>query len=104
MASDVKRRGSSRDLSSGGHAETDATMRPLSVVVTDVLPKDSIEMASAHDDEPVEAFVSNRPNLTLCEGVGSRRSNGRLDHPDPLGTEHIIEAGSELGVPVPSRT
>jgi hypothetical protein len=45
VASDVKRRGSSRDLSTGGHTEVDATMRPLLVVVTDVLPKDSIEIA-----------------------------------------------------------
>jgi hypothetical protein len=69
VASDVKRRGSCRVLSSGGHTEVDATMRPLSVVVTDVLPKDSIEMASAHDEQPVEAFVSNRPDPTLCERV-----------------------------------
>ena len=78
-------------------------MRPLSVVVSDVLPKHSTEMASAHDEQPVEAFVSNRLNPKLCERVGPRRSNGRLDYPDPLGTEHFIEAGGELGISVPDQ-
>jgi hypothetical protein len=41
----MRRKSGVRDLSSGGHTEIDATMRPLSIVVSDVLPKNSIEMA-----------------------------------------------------------
>ena len=52
-------------------------MRPLSVVVS-VLPKHSTEMASAHDEQPVEAFVSNRLNPKLCERVGRGDRTGVL--------------------------
>jgi hypothetical protein len=41
VASEVKRLGSGRDLSSGGHTKIDGTMRPLVLVVSDVLPQDS---------------------------------------------------------------
>ena len=58
-------------------------------------------MTSAEHEHPVEAFGSNRPDPAFRVGVGPRRSDRRLDHPDALGSEHLVEAGRELGIPVP---
>ncbi len=40
-----------------GHAKIDASVGALLVVVPDVLPKHSFEVAFAHNEYPVEAFV-----------------------------------------------
>jgi len=57
-----------------GHVEVDTSMRSLPVVVADVLPKDSLEMATAEDERPVEA--------TLSETVLTQRSAKALARGD----------------------
>ncbi len=104
MTMDMQRWGSGGD-STAGHrrTEVDATMRTLSVEVPGVPAEDSLELAMTDDEDPVEAFCPHRPHPTLCVGVGPRGSNRRLDHSDALAVEHCVEAGGELGVPVPDQ-
>src|SRR5664280_2728718 len=78
-------------------------MRTLLVVVAGVRTRDPFEVAMAQDRQPVEAFRTSSPHLTLRVGIGPRRSDWRLDHPDVLGVEHLVEAGRELGVPIPDQ-
>src|ERR1019366_3139094 len=75
-------------------------MRALPVVVAGILAKDSLEVATAKDKHPVEAFGANRPDPAFRKRVGPRRSDWRLDHSDSLGAEHLVKGGGELGVPV----
>jgi len=73
------------------------------VVVAGVLPKDPFEMATAQDEHPIEAFGANRAHPALGVGVGPRSSDRRLDHPDAFRAKHLVEAGRELGVPIPDQ-
>ena len=85
------------------HTEVESSVRAVLVVVADVLAKDHLQMTSADHEHPVKAFGSNRPDPAFCERIGPRRSDRRLDHPDALGSEHLVEAGRELGIPVPDQ-
>jgi hypothetical protein len=70
---DGQRRGSGDDFSAGHrHTEVDSTMRALSVLVVLVLSKDSFELTVAQNEQPVEAFGTNRPHPTFSERVGPR--------------------------------
>ena len=102
MATGLERWGSG-DGAVGGHRhlKIDSSMRALSVVVADVVPKYSFEMSMAHNENPVEAFSANRPHPAFRERISLRRSDRRLDHPDALGAEYLVEAGGEFGVPIP---
>ena len=80
---DVQRRGSGGDCAAGhGHTEVDAPVRSLSVVVTDVGPKDSLEVTVAQNEYPIEAFAPHRSHPALGERVGPGRSDPCLYHPD----------------------
>jgi len=104
VSMDVERRGNAGQSPGGRrHAKVDASVGALLVVVTDVFPKHSSEVAMAHDEYPVEAFVAYRPHPAFGVGIGPRRSDWRLDHPNALGAEHLVEAGGELGVPIPDQ-
>jgi hypothetical protein len=48
------------------------------VVVIDVLPKDSFEVAMAKNGQPVEAFVSNRPNQRSANALARGDRTGVL--------------------------
>ncbi len=78
-------------------------MRAPPIVVLHVLPKYSLEMTMAEDEDPVEAFSPNRPHPTFGEGIGSRRSDRRFDDSDTLGAEYLVEGGGELGVAIPNQ-
>jgi len=102
MAIDVQRRGSGDDSTvRPRHAEIDASVGTLSVVVVDVPAEDSLEIAMAEDRDPGQIFGPNRLYPTFSEGIGLRRSDWRLDDSDAFEAEHLVEAGGELGVPVP---
>ena len=99
---DVQRRGSGDDRAvRDRHAEVDSPVRALLVVVPDVAEKDSFEVTVAQNEQPVETFCPHRPHPALRVRVGPRRSDRCLDYPDALRAEHLVEAGGELGVPVP---
>jgi len=104
VTNDVDRRGWNLDRAGGcGHAEVDPSVGPLLVVVADVLPQHPLEVPPAQDERPVQALGPHGSHPALRIGVGPRRSDGGLDHPDALGAEHLFEAGGELGVPVPDQ-
>src|ERR1019366_3451765 len=102
---DVERRGSDN----GGlgarhrHAKVKSPVRTLFVVMPDVLAQNRVEVTTAEDEHPVEAFCPYRPHPTFRIGVGPRRANRCLDHPDALGGEYLVEAGCELRIPVPDQ-
>jgi hypothetical protein len=101
---DVERRGNAGHSAVGhGHTEIDATMWTLSVVVSDVPPKHSLQMPASEDEHVAETFVAHGSHPAFCVGIGPGRSDRRLDHPDALGAQHLVEAGRELGVPIPDQ-
>ena len=59
----MKRRGSGGDRA-GGNFEIDATMWALSVVVADVLPKDTLKVAATENKHPVGIrFAPSSPSV-----------------------------------------
>src|SRR5664280_1565611 len=98
----MERRGSAADLT-GGYFKIDSTVRAPSVVMADVLAKFPFEVTVVQNEQPVEAFGAHGPHPALCVGIGPGRSDWRLDHPDALGAKHLVEAGRELGVPIPDQ-
>ena len=67
-------------------------MRPVTVVVLDVLVDDGFEMASADDEHPVEALATYRPHKVLGKRIGTRGPDRSTDGPDAFGTEDLVEA------------
>jgi hypothetical protein len=76
-------------------------MRAVFVVVRHVLREDLLEVTTTEDEEPVETLSAGRAYESLGDRVRTRRSNGRLDDPNALSAEHLVEAGGELRVSVP---
>src|SRR6266508_5347637 len=63
-------------------------------------PKDSLEVAAAQDQHPVQAFGPDRADPPLREGVRLRGPDRRLDDPHPFGPEDLVERTGVLGIPV----
>ena len=78
-------------------------MRPVTVVVLDVLVDNGFELSTPEDQHPVQTFTSDGPHEALGEGVGSRCPDRRTEDPNALGAEHLVEAGRELGVAIPDQ-
>ncbi len=76
-------------------------MGSMAVVVIDELFEYPLEVAASQDEYPIEAFAADAADEPLGEGVGARSTDWSADDPDALGTEDLVEAGCELGVPVP---
>ena len=70
------------------------------VKVLDIGREDVLEVASAEDQEPVKTLAADAPDPALGMRSRLRRSHRRLDHPDPLRTEDLVELTGELAVPV----
>jgi hypothetical protein len=75
-------------------------MRPSGVVVGGVGPKDSLQVAAAEYQYPVQTFRPDRADPPLRERIRSGRSDRALDDLHALGTEHLVERTGELAVPV----
>jgi hypothetical protein len=75
----------------------------LSVVVAGILSEYPFEVSPAQDEHPVQTLCPHGSHPALGVGIGPRGSDWRPDHPDALGAEHLVEAGRELGVPVPDQ-
>ena len=84
-----------------GHFQSKAAVRPMLVMVPDVIAKDCFEMGTAENERPVEALFPDGPYPSLRDRVRSWRSHRCLDHLDTFGDEHLVEAGGELRVAVP---
>ena len=59
--------------------QPECLVRPGRVVVLDVLPQDTFELALAEDEQPVQAFAPNRPDPALGMGPGAGCSERRAD-------------------------
>jgi hypothetical protein len=67
----------------------------------DVLGQDLLEVPATEDEKPVQALAAYRANKALRHRIRPWGSHRRLQYPDAVGTEHVVEADSELRVPVP---
>src|SRR5215468_10818571 len=76
--------GSSRRAASG------RAVRPLSVVMRDVDAEDVLELATAEDEQPVEAFSADGADPALHVGVRIRARTG-ADDPDTVALEESIK-------------
>ena len=73
----------------------------MPVVMEDVLGQDLLEVPATEDEKPVQALAAYRANKALRHRIRPWGSHRRLQYPDAVGTEHVVEADSELRVPVP---
>ena len=74
------------------HLESKAAVRPMLVVMPDVVAKDGFEMVTAENERPVETLFTYGPYPALRCRVRAGRSDGCL--------EHLVKAGGELRVAV----
>ena len=77
--------------STGGHAEVKTAMRPLLVVVAEVLPQDGFEVAPPEHQGPVEAIDASGPHGPLGERVRPGRAHRGLDHFGTFRPEDLVE-------------
>ena len=78
-------------------------MRPMAVVVLDVLVDHGLDISTTEDEHPVQTFAPDRADEALSEGVGTRCPDRSPDDPDAFGAEGLIEAGRELSVAIPDQ-
>jgi hypothetical protein len=76
------------------------SVRTMLVVVLDVPPEDVLQVATADDQQPVQALGADGADPTLGVGVGVGRLDRREQHLGALGAEDVVEAAGELRVPV----
>jgi hypothetical protein len=75
-------------------------MRPVAVVVLDILVDDGLEMSTTEDEHPVQTFTPDSTDEALSDGVCTGRPDRSADGPDTLEAEDLVEAGRELGVTI----
>jgi len=80
--------------------ETERSVGSVLVVVPPVDAEHVLEVAAAEDEDPVEAVGADGPHPALGVGVRVGRLDGRADHGDALGAEHLVERAAELLVAV----
>src|ERR1039458_9830941 len=99
---DVAERPGSRGHFAGrcGHLESKATVRPMLVVMPDVVAEDPLEMVTANNERPVETLFTYGTYPALRDRVRTWRSHRCLDHLDTFAGEHLVERGGELRVAV----
>jgi hypothetical protein len=87
-------------LAAVGWQEAQRTMRPVLVVMPTVDAEHLLEVASAEDENAVEAVGAEGAHPAFGVGVGVWRLDGRPDHVDALGPEDFVEGGADLRVAV----
>jgi hypothetical protein len=75
-------------------------MWPVDVVVLDADAQDTLELAAARDQEPVEALAADGADPALGERVRVRRPKRGADDLDAFVLEDVIERAAELAVAV----
>ena len=78
-------------------------MRPVAVVVVDVLVDNGFEMPSPDDQHPIEALPADRADEAPGKCIGTRCPDRDTDGSDALGVEYLVEAGRELCVAIPDQ-
>lgn len=74
-----------------GYGQLKAAVGSVRVVMRLELPKDSLQVASAENQEVVEALPPGRPHPSFGVGVSPRGSDRRLDNPYAFGPEDVVE-------------
>src|SRR5438046_3951138 len=62
--------------------------------------EDVLEVATAEDEEPVEAFATGAADPALGVRPRLRCAHRRLDHANAFGAEDLVELAGELAVAV----
>jgi hypothetical protein len=75
-------------------------VRTMPVVVLEIDPEDLLQVTTANDQQPVQALGADGTDPPLRIGVRVRRLDRRHEHLGTLGAEHVVEATTELRVPV----
>ena len=83
-----------------GWLQIEGAMRPVRVVVVDKDSEHALEVASVHDQEPVEALGADGADETLGDRIRLRGPHRRLDDLEGFACEHGVEIASELAVAV----
>jgi hypothetical protein len=102
-AVDLERIGGSGGAESGsrlGRDESEATMRTVGVVVIDVGVPDALELATAGDQDPVEALAPHGADEALGKRVCPRSLDRCSDDLDPRAAEDLVEGAAELRVAI----
>ena len=90
----------SPNLDTSGRPKREASVRPLTVVVPQVLVEHPLKMTPTPDQHPIQTLLPHRPHPALGERVGIRRLNRGLDDLDAVSGEDVVEGAGELGIPV----
>jgi hypothetical protein len=80
--------------------EREGAVRPVLVEMGDVGSENSVEVASIQDEDAVEAVVAECPDPTLGVGVRVGGTDGGVDDPDALASDHGVEVDGELAVAI----
>jgi flavin reductase (DIM6/NTAB) family NADH-FMN oxidoreductase RutF len=83
-----------------GRVKGKCPVRSRPVVVLGVRAEDSQQVASAEDENVVQALPSSTADPTFGHSVGFRRADGRLHHREPIRSEDLIERTGEFRVSV----
>jgi energy-coupling factor transporter ATP-binding protein EcfA2 len=79
-----------------GREQVERAVWPVLVVMAAVDAEDVLEVASAENQDSVEAVSADRAHPAFGVGVRVRGLNGRPDHPDALGAKDLVEGVAEL--------
>jgi hypothetical protein len=66
-------------------------MRPVAVVVLDVLVQHGFEVTSSDDDHPIKAFTADGADEALGKCVCTRSSGRCADDSNALALEDLVE-------------
>lgn len=80
----------------GRRALLQRPMRPMGVVVIDVLPENEPEMPLTRDQHPVQALAACAGDPPFGDGVRARHAHRRLDDPHAGCGEHSVERAANL--------
>ena len=104
VTADAERRGTRGHFAERcGHLESKAAVRPMLVVMPEVVAKDGFEVVATENEHPVEALFTDGPYPALHDRVHAWRSHRCLGHLDAFRGEHLVEAGGELRVTIPDQ-
>src|SRR5262245_5098875 len=83
-----------------GRPLSQRSMRARVVETADILCQDPLQMAVIEDEQVIQAVASHGPDPTLCNGVGSRRSEWRANLGNTNSAHPTIECGTITAVAV----
>ena len=70
------------------------SVRPVFVVVERVARQHRFELATAEDQQPIEALATESPDPALSVRSSFWRPHRRLDHTDAFGPEDLVEVAA----------